>query len=491
MPGANAEGGIGYLVDPFKFPIIAEISFTCSTTEYQWQVPAGITSITAVVIGGGGGGGAGNNQAERPGGGGGGLRWINGMPVSPGETLLIGAGVGGTGGNSADLPGTGAKRVLWGRPGKDSYIASNNNSNVPQRTGIGGTIIVLAQGGGQDGYISDTVRLVNGSPETENTSITFANTVGVGTSGGQGSTRGSFAWGTIGGGNGGTGGRGGGNGGGQDGGGGGAGGFTGNGGNGGQDSNNSSNTVRSLPTDGSGGGGGGGMFGSGGGGNGSGGGGGTGVFWGIGPNGKHGGYGTSDGVTIVEQASDSTVYALPGQAGSFGGDGRATGCQVDLFSNLQTNLVTNYTNDSTGNGTRGFNSSLDVPITDYDRVRGNGGLYGGGGGGADGGNTAQPRAGDGGCGHVRILFVARNDFIVREYGGGRTTQTRTIGGQTVTINFYDFDPTLPISSQLTNWPAWVRYAGGQNYYNLLTNWAVDVPPDNQGNFPVAVGIATR
>ena len=67
------QGGIGFLVDPSKFPIIGEVSFACSSTEYIWQVPPGITSITAVCVGGGGGGQTGSNQTEGGGGGGGGV----------------------------------------------------------------------------------------------------------------------------------------------------------------------------------------------------------------------------------------------------------------------------------------------------------------------------------------------------------------------------------------------------------------------------------
>ena len=501
MPVSD-EGGMGYLLDPFKFPIIAEVEFTCSTSEYQWQVPAGITSITAVLIGGGGGGSAGGNQLERPGGGGGALRWVNGLVVQPGETLRIGAGVGGTGASTAPLSQYN-KGIYWGRPGKHSYIASNNNSSVPARAGIGGTIIVKAEGGGWDNYVSDTVRTTSSGNITEGgiANNIFGSTVGVGTSGGQGTAFGSYSWGTVGGGNGGSGGQGGGNGGGQDGGGGGAGGYNGNGGRGGQDSNNSTGVSRFIPTDGSGGGGGGGVFGPGGGGNGAGGGGGTGVYWGIGPNGKHGGWGTSDGVNISDlpvsgsTQGDSNVYSLPGQGGSFGADGRSTGTQVNLYSYLESSYNNNpnvsYSNASNGNGKRGFESSLDTSV-DYNRIKGDGGLYGGGGGGADGGNTNTPSSGNGACGVVRILFTARRDTIIREYGAGRTTQQRTIGGQTVTINFYDFDPNKSISNNLPqnggNWPAWINPTSS-DYYNLLVDWAYDISP--KGNLPTAVGIATR
>ena len=517
------QGGIGFLVDPSKFPIIGEVSFTCRSTEYLWQVPPGITSITAVCVGGGGGGHAGNNQKNGAGGGGGGLRWINGLQVVPGEILRVKAGLGGTGAPTSVLaagirpnPATGvadndSNRITWGRPGKDSYIASDNNASVPARTGIGDTIIVLAQGGGKDGYVTDNIRIIPtgytgaGDPvnEFDASNAEANNTVAVGRSGGQGSTFGNFDWGTIGGGNGGDGGIGEGVGGGQDGGGGGAGGWFGNGGEGGT----ALNTPNGTPTDGQGGAGGGGMFGGGGGADASGGGGGVGVFWGNGPNGKSGYY-FWDGslVTVVPGSAPPKTNndtGFGGQGGSFGADGRATGSEIidrnDYFIGSVGALSnTNHANQSNGNGKRGYNGSAD-DATSEPFVIPNGGDYGGGGGAAQtaGGDNDTPSSGDGGCGHVRILFVARNPFIIREYGGERTVgtgaadETRTINGESVTVRFRDFDPGLSIANNLAaGWPAWNPTPQTGVYYNLLVNYASNVPFLNEGFLPAAVGIST-
>lgn len=487
------QGGIGYLLDTTKFPIIGEVSFACSSTEYEWVVPAGITSISAICIGGGGSGGVGGNQTERAGGGGGALRWVNGLVVVPGETLRIKAGLGGTAQPGSVVPSGGS--ALWGRPGQDSYIASDNNANVPVRSGIGGTIIIEARGGGWDGYVSDTVRIRpdNGALVTEpiGNQTNARETAGVGTSGGKGTAYGLYPWGTVGGGNGGHGGAGGGVGGGQDGGGGGAGGYNGDGGNGAQESSNTLGTPLRRSTKGSAGGGGGGMFGNGGGGNAGGGGGGTGVYWGIGPNGAPGGYGF-DGADVDY---DLTFYSAGGQGGSFGADGRATGSEVvSKAQYLLTNVSTYPTSNSIGNGKRGYTASLDDPLFS-DTFRGDGGEYGGGGGGADGGNTEQPQSGKGGCGHVRILFVARNDFIIREYGAGRTTQTRTIGGQEVTVTFRDFDPTKSIADNLAlGWPVWSPTPPTGIHYNLLVNYSDEfglISSDSRPYLPAAVGIPTN
>lgn len=501
------QGGIGFLVDPSKFPIIGEVSFACSSTEYIWQVPPGITSITAVCVGGGGAGQAGGNQKQGAGGGGGALRWVNGLVVEPGEILRIKAGLGGTGGDTARI----LVDKIWGRPGKDSYIASDNNSSVPARSGIGNTIIILAQGGGTDNYVSDTQRR-----DPNNSSIIWDEAVesftgqklsrasGIGTSGGQGTAFGLYPWGTVGGGNGGTGGGGDGVGGGQDGGGGGAGGWFGNGGQGAQVD------VR-IPTDGSGGGGGGGMYGGGGGSDGSGGGGGVGVFWGNGPNGKSGYY-YWNGTTLQQgdpgRNSSANYLGMGGQAGSFGGDGRATGTEVidvdDYAIGGQNNIVdgtynNNYLNASIGNGLRGYNSSIDNEEVAFSLLKPNGGDYGGGGGACqEGGSTTFPQAGDGGCGHVRILFVARNQFIIREYGGKRTVGTgasdgtRTINGESVTVRFRDFDPSLSIPDNLAaGWPVWNPTPQTGIYYNLLVNYASNLPFRDEGFLPAATGISSN
>ena len=500
MPGPNAEGGLHYLLDTFKFPVIGEVSFACSTTEYLWKVPAGITSISAVLIGGGGGGRAGANQNDGAGGGGGGLRWVNGLVVTPGETLRIKAGVGGTGCPTDRLKINGWQ-FAWGRPGQHSYIASDNNANVPQRVGLS-TIIVIAEGGGWDQYVSDQIRTRPDNSaqinETNANKNAATNTVGVGTSPGRGTAFGVYSWGTVGGGDGGPGGSGGGVGGGQDGGGGGAAGYFGDGGRGGE-----ARDATKRATSGKGGGGGGGQYGGGGGADSAGGGGGTGVFWGVGPNGLRSGYYWNGSAAIFDDSGTNKMTGSGGQAGSFGADGKATGCDLILdtdYTSIGPPINLNYKNGSNGNGQRGFNGSVDdlnsVPFTIP-----NGGLYGGGGGASQTSGQATdetPISGNGGCGHVRILFVARNPYIIREYGAQRTVETRLIGGGSAgvgtnlaQINFYDFDPSLKIVNNVANgWPVWDPEPQQGVYYNLLVNYSSNLPPST-GYLPNAIGISSN
>jgi hypothetical protein len=519
-----------YLLDTFKFPIIGEVDFECSETEYQWQVPAGVTRISAILVGGGCGGGAGSNQTERPGGGGGACRWVNDLVVQPGEILSVKSGCGGTSVYSGQVLGVN-RGIVWNRPGAHSYIASKNNSNVPERAGIGNTIIVIAEGGGwDDSYLPEilgentrrvfeldsnrekviplnSVDVTDGSFALQASSpFSIGDTVGIGTSGGQGTAFGVYSWGTVGGGNGGVGGSGGGNGGGQDGGGGGSGGYIGIGGHGGQETNNSTNVKRILPRKGQGGAGGGGFFGKGGGGNSGGGGGGVGVFWGIGPSGEPGGY-FSDGSTVEDLSPDTNVFSTGGQGGSWGADGRATGCQVDDYSVYQLTTTIQHSNNSNGDGRRGYRSDLDSADledrTDADRVKGDGGAYGGGGGGCDLSTGNVPRSGAGGPGHVRFVFKARIDTLIREYGGGRTTESRTIKGQNVTVKFYDYDSGLDVTSNIAaGWPSWFDPTNkteppSGEYYNHLVNWASNLPGDssqggnNKGYLPPGAGINTN
>ena len=62
-----------------------------NTEIYQWQCPAGVTSVSVLLIAGGGTGGL-NYGA---GGGGGALAYGNNILVVPGQTYYVGVGLGG------------------------------------------------------------------------------------------------------------------------------------------------------------------------------------------------------------------------------------------------------------------------------------------------------------------------------------------------------------------------------------------------------------
>lgn len=186
-----------------------QVEYTTAGT-YSWVVPTGVTSISAVLVGAGGPGYT-AASFRCSGGGGGGLRYINNLPVTPGETLTVVVGAAGTQLGSITFSGS-----------RDSQLLRSAN------------VLVQANGGGNP---------LTGSPYT-------------GGSGGSGTSTGAGPFGgTIGGGNGGAGGTTFGSSGSSGGGGGGGGGYAGTGGTGGAGGNT---TTMIQPTAGAGGAGGGG-----------------------------------------------------------------------------------------------------------------------------------------------------------------------------------------------------------------------------------------
>jgi hypothetical protein len=131
---------------------------------FSWVAPAGVTSISAVVIGGGGGGSASNFSG---GGGGGGLGWKNSIPVVPGQSyaVVVGAsGPRGAAGGDSYFISTG---TVFGGGGKTQTAGPSPASNqafggtfVGDGGGIGGPggfflsgfAGYVAAGGGAGGY---------------------------------------------------------------------------------------------------------------------------------------------------------------------------------------------------------------------------------------------------------------------------------------------------------------------------------------------------
>jgi hypothetical protein len=182
-------------------PGVGQQNYTTAGTN-NFTVPAGVYSISAVVIGGGGGGsGADGGRGETNGGGGGGaLSYATSIAVTPGETLTVVVGAGGA-------------------------SPSRNNGTAGGTTTISrGATVLLSGGGGAGGRERNSGTAVGGiSGGTARTG---------GGSGGAGGTGQSASGGT---------------------GGGGAGGYSGNGGAGGARTSAGS----AAPTGGGGGGGGG------------------------------------------------------------------------------------------------------------------------------------------------------------------------------------------------------------------------------------------
>lgn len=161
-----------------------QVAFTTPGT-YSWTVPESITNISAVCVGGGGN----NSTSSRFGGGGGGLRYINNLPVTPGETLnlvigssqqnssinrasnvLVFAGggtniTGGTGstigtgpfggtiggGNGGSGGGSGSSFAGGGGGGAGGYSGNGGNAGAAGSSGTTGTTAGLDGSGGGGG----------------------------------------------------------------------------------------------------------------------------------------------------------------------------------------------------------------------------------------------------------------------------------------------------------------------------------------------------
>ena len=107
-----------------------------ATTNFV--VPVGVTSISVYAVGGGGGGGWGSYQGP---GAGGGIVWTDGVPVTPGETLIVGVGTGGLFGTENYGGNQPPNTQYYGSQGGTSYVKRQSNNQF----------IVKAYGGDPNG----------------------------------------------------------------------------------------------------------------------------------------------------------------------------------------------------------------------------------------------------------------------------------------------------------------------------------------------------
>ena len=126
----------------------------------KWVVPVGVFKISVVTIGGGGGGWGG---ADVAGGGGGGLAYVNDMPVTPGETLILTVGSGGAGGYFGLVP---ALTDVTGLAGGTSSVARLAAPTVLLVFGAGGatapSALAVAPGGAFGGTAVGVVGFAGG-----------------------------------------------------------------------------------------------------------------------------------------------------------------------------------------------------------------------------------------------------------------------------------------------------------------------------------------
>ena len=135
----------------------AQWRFHRTVGSITWTVPAGRTSIIAIVIAGGAGG---RSQTGGGGGGGaGGVQYIDPVAVTPGQVLTLTVGAGGgsnTNGSQSSMTGTGVNIVAGGGTTGIASTSSNggNMGSGNFGGGIGGTGAPNAGGGGGGiGYV--------------------------------------------------------------------------------------------------------------------------------------------------------------------------------------------------------------------------------------------------------------------------------------------------------------------------------------------------
>lgn len=152
----NIEAAYDYNYSQYTPP--GQVVFTTTGTT-NWQVPSGITEISAVVVGGGGGGAGGETGRNEgvTGGGGGGLAYGT-ITVTPGETLTITVGTGGTAGGAGGNGGAGGATTL--ARGATVLLSGGGGlggQNRSTATRAGGTSTGTARiGGGAGGASSAT-----------------------------------------------------------------------------------------------------------------------------------------------------------------------------------------------------------------------------------------------------------------------------------------------------------------------------------------------
>ena len=106
-------------------------------TQMSWTVPEGVTSICAVAIGAGEVGERSNTDAD--GGKGGDLRYVNDIPVTPGETLTLGAGKGFMGdATELDYGHSGSGYASYLKRSSTSLVYAQGGNDIGTNVGTGG-----------------------------------------------------------------------------------------------------------------------------------------------------------------------------------------------------------------------------------------------------------------------------------------------------------------------------------------------------------------
>lgn len=172
--------------------VVGQQEYTTPGT-FDWECPAGVTSVSVVCVGGGGGGSG--TTLGGSGGGGGGLGWKNNIAVTPGLLYTVVVGVRGTSTSPANTTAGGDSyfintttvRGIGGSRATGSQIAGAGGGFVGDGGGTGGnggSAASTAQCGGGGGAAGYSGNGGNGGTGTTNNSTGGAGGGGGGGGGG-------------------------------------------------------------------------------------------------------------------------------------------------------------------------------------------------------------------------------------------------------------------------------------------------------------------
>ena len=136
------------------------VTLTSTVPSSNWTVPSRCFLVNAFLVGGGGGGGAGNGTTNGGGGGGGGrVRYVMGIPTTPGGTVTYTLGTAGTA--NGGIGGTttfGSNTVAGGAGGSSAGTGGASSSLIlSTTTNYSGGVTGSGFGGGGSGSGSNGI----------------------------------------------------------------------------------------------------------------------------------------------------------------------------------------------------------------------------------------------------------------------------------------------------------------------------------------------
>lgn len=143
--GAGRNGAARFVWGSFSYPSNASSSATTQqtfTSGGTFTVPAGVTSVSALVVGGGGGGAnRDSSKSDEPGaGGGGGALAYGSWTVSAGQQYTVTIGSGGSGGSGDSSPGGSGGTTSISRSDTEAVSGTTGTNTITAGSGAANDI---------------------------------------------------------------------------------------------------------------------------------------------------------------------------------------------------------------------------------------------------------------------------------------------------------------------------------------------------------------